>query len=73
MLATASLAKLYGIKFEYFSMQIPQWQKDSPSGNLQHALSLGMVIHEIPKIEFQTVIQQERQHIYNTLQHSKVL
>mmetsp|Transcript_30569 Transcript_30569/g.51469 ORF Transcript_30569/g.51469 Transcript_30569/m.51469 type:complete len:251 (-) Transcript_30569:181-933(-) len=47
MLALAQLAHRYNAGFTYYTHPMPRWLADNPSGNLGHALQLGMTVQEV--------------------------
>ncbi len=61
MLAMAALARRKGWSFDYYVKTLPEWLKHAPTGNLAHALSLGMRLYEVPHECFDETIEKVRE------------
>ncbi len=48
MYALACLCKQKGWEFHYYTKTLPQYLKEGAEGNLEQALGLGMLLHELP-------------------------
>jgi len=65
MLAIAAMCKAKGWEFLYYSKPISQTQKEEDSGNLFHALSLGMKHQEIDYENYRDFISSIRLNLYD--------
>lgn len=57
MLALARLAQWKKVPLHYYCRPLPAWLRRQPIGNLRAALACGMILHEIPALEPESLRQ----------------
>jgi 1-aminocyclopropane-1-carboxylate deaminase len=55
MYTLSVMAKLKGLRFDYYSKELPKYLKNAPSGNLKHALQNGMNLFELSSEEYEKI------------------